>query len=294
MVAFGKRGYGLMAHNLALSIKHFNPDINIQIWLSKDLRDRKEISEKLFDGIHELDEKHFINLRGKTDPTLAKSQLYRLGVDAGLTKFLYLDVDAIVTSDMQPVLDHLNGSILSTEIVGQGKKPDKIEYSIWSTNEYIWEHFNLPQDATLCAIQSSWMYFEKSRFCDKVQEYMDYYLAIGFPYLKLTHDWGGTIPDELLWQGVFAKMGYIPSVEKGLDKQIIFFGHKKATTTPDDVPKSFYILSIYGNGDGKTLTRPIYLRLYDALLRRITPSGYYPYDQLLRDKHANISNSRMR
>ena len=76
LVAFGKRGYGLMAHNLAFSIKHHNPNIKIGLWideaLSKQLPDRS-----LFDDVRILSGSDYRDKKGKIDPAKAKTQLYR-------------------------------------------------------------------------------------------------------------------------------------------------------------------------------------------------------------------------
>ena len=125
-----------------------------------------------------------------------------------------------------------------------------------------------------------------------MQEYLDYYMSMGIPRQMLIHDWGGTVPDELIYQGIYAKMGTVPSIRPGMKRRPIFFGHKKSKDSPVEVTDKYHILSIYGNGDGNRLTQIRYLKLYDTLLRKITRADYFPFDQVMRDKHANIANSR--
>ena len=134
LVAFGKRGYWLMAHNLAFSIKHHNKNIKVGLWIDKALHDTLH-DRSLFDDIRILSESDYRDKKGKIDPAKAKTQLYRLGT-AMSDKFLYLDVDGLCLGDLQPLLDSLDGLQIATEVIATGGKSDKIEYSIWSTPKF--------------------------------------------------------------------------------------------------------------------------------------------------------------
>lgn len=276
LIAFGKRGYGLMAHNLALSLRA-KSDVPIHLYITDELR--QYIDASMFASINRLTDEDY-KVRGRVEPAKVKSRIYELGRKIGLEKFLYLDVDGLCLNPID--FDELEGTTIATEIIGKGTKSESINYSIWASNEDIWREFNLKEDAILCGIQSSWMYFEKSQVCDKMQEYLNYYMTKGLPRSMVSNLWGGAIPDELLYQGVFAKMGIVPNTVKGM----IFFGHKKALDTPADVAEKYRILSLYGNGDGNTLTRPKWFKLYDSELRKLG-GHYYPHDKVMRDKHVN-------
>lgn len=282
LIAFGKRGYGLMAHNLALSLKHVSPDLRITIYISAELR-RFLTLPHLFHQIIELPTSYFLNNAGVVDPAIAKTQIYRLGVNAGLDKFLFLDVDAIALNDIRPLLTDLQGSKCVTEVLGYGRKEDDIPYNIWATTDKTWEFFNLAADAVLCGIQSSWIYFERSDVSDKVQEYLDYYMDIGIPRGMVVFNWGGTTPDELLYQGVFAKMGLIPQHPKAIFP--IYFGHSKNVKSEQEVRKDHYLLAIYGNGKGNTLTLQKWFKMYDSICRSL--GSQYLCVNILGDKHAN-------
>jgi hypothetical protein len=282
LIAFGKRGYGLMAHNLALSLAHYSPDVRLTLYVSDDLR-RFITSPHLFHQILPLPTEYYLNNAGVVDPAVAKTQLYRLGLMAGLEKFLYLDVDALALNDISPLLTVLEGSKCVTEVLGKGGKDDDIPYNIWATSEKTWDFFNLAPNATLCGIQSSWMYFERSDVADKVQEYLDYFMDIGIPRGMVVFNWGGTTPDELLYQGVFAKMGMIPQHPKAIFP--IYFGHSKNVKSEQDVRKDHYLLSIYGNGKGNTLTLSKWFKMYDNDLRKL--GSQYLWQQIAGDKHAN-------
>ena len=286
LVCFGKRGYGLMAHNLAFSIKHHNPNIKIGLWVDSWLHSQLP-NKSLFDDIRILQESDYKDDKGKIDPAKAKTQLYRFGT-AMSDKFLYLDVDGLCLSDLQPLLDSLDGLQIATEVIATGGKSDKIEYSIWSTNENIWKFFELEDNAKLCAIQSSWAYFEKSEVGDRMQAWLDYYMAVGVPRWMLTQIWGGTLPDELLYQGVYAKLGIVPSY----DGKVVFFGNSRAKETKEEVIEKYKVLSLYGNGGQttRTLTVAKWLKLHDTLLKEYGARLIYKAREVMEDKHANSRN----
>lgn len=286
LVCFGKRGYGLMAHNLAFSIKHHNPNIKIGIWIDNALHDQLP-DRTLFDDIRILQESDYRDSKGKIDPAQAKTQLYRLGTQMS-DKFLYLDVDGLCLGDLKPLLDSLDGLQIATEVIATGGKTEKIEYSIWATNENIWNFFELEDNAKLCAIQSSWAYFEKSEVGDRMQAWLDYYMAVGVPRWMLTQIWGGTLPDELLYQGVYAKLGIVPSY----NNKVVFFGNSRAKETQQEVIDNFKILSLYGNGGNttRTLTVAKWLKFHDTLLAKYGARPIYKAREVMSDKHANSRN----
>ena len=272
-----------MAHNLAFSIKHHNPNIKIGIWIDKALHDQLPDST-LFDDIRILQESDYRDSKGKIDPAQAKTQLYRLGTQMS-DKFLYLDVDGLCLGDLQPLLDSLDGLQIATEVIATGGKTEKIEYSIWATNDNIWNFFELEDNAKLCAIQSSWAYFEKSEVGDRMQAWLDYYMAVGVPRWMLTQIWGGTLPDELLYQGVYAKLGIVPSY----NGKVVFFGNSRAKETQQEVIDNFKILSLYGNGGNttRTLTVAKWLKFHDTLLAQYGARPIYKAREVMSDKHAN-------
>jgi hypothetical protein len=282
LVAFGKRGYGLMAHNLAFSIKHHSPDLKIGLWIDKNLH--AQLPDKsLFDDIRILEEHDYRDDKGNVDPAIAKTQIYRLGCEMS-DKFMYLDVDGLCLNDLRPTLKRLEGLQIATEVIAKGGRKDKIEYSIWASNEDIWNFFELPEDAQLCAIQSSWAYFERSPVGDKMQEWLDYFMAVGMPKYMVSNQWGGTLPDELMYQGVYAKLGIEPKFEE----KVLFFGNE-TKTTEQEVLERYKILSLYGNGGQttRTLTKQQWLLLHDKKLREYGARPLYKAREVMADKHAN-------
>lgn len=253
------------------------------MWISQELYDILP-DKTIYNDIRILDDAQYMS-KGKIEPAIAKAQIYRLGCEMA-DKFLYLDVDGICINDIEPLLKRLEGLTIATEVLGQGTKEEFINYSAWATNENIWQNFNLPDNATVCGVQSSWMYFEKSVICDKMQEYLDYYIIKGIPRYMLRTTWGGTVPDELLYQGVFAKLGIVPTLP---DSQIkpIFFGNATRKETQDEVLRDYHILSMYGNGVGKTLVKDKWFKLHDRYLRLIGDVRGFTSKMVMADKHLN-------
>lgn len=271
-----------MTHNLALSLKYHSPTVNIHLFITDELR--TQINEEHYTTIRTIEYDDYNDHRGIA-PAKIKTRIYELGRSIGLSSFLYMDVDAICLNDIEPFLNSLKGHKIATEVIGKGSKTDaSIDYSIWAKNKDIWEFFDLKEEDILCGIQSSWMYFEQSDVCDKLQEYLNWYMLRGVPISMLIQQWGGNIPDELLYQGIFAKMGIIPD-KPSTEKKTILFGNKKNKERPIDVLSTYYILSIYGN---EKLTQKKWLKLYDQHLHEIERLNYFPYDLVMRDKHANV------
>jgi len=267
-----------MVHNLALSLRHHSPDVKVHLFISDYLQ--QFIQADKFDTVQTIQEDEFTDHRGIA-PAKIKARVYELGRSIGLEMFLYLDVDAIILNDLTSFFTALKGHDIATEVLGTGNKDSKsINYSIWATNENIWNYFELKDDDTLCGIQSSWMYFERSEVCDKLQEYLTWYMLKGIPYWILKQQWNNAIPDELIYQGVFAKMGLIPNKPPS-EKKTILFGNKRNKETPESAERDYYILSIYGNDK---LTQKKWLKLYDRHLSEIDRMNYHPQDMLMRDK----------
>ena len=283
LVAFGKRGYGLMTHNLALSLKHHSPDVNIHLFITEPLE--QYLNREHYASINRIEFDDFNDHRGVA-PAKIKARIYELGRSIGLESFLYLDVDAICLNPIESFFDELRGSTIATEIIDKGGKGDNINYSIWAKQSDIWDFFKLEDDTTLCAIQSSWMYFEHSEVCDKIQEYLTWYMLKGVPVSILKQMWGRTfaIPDELLYQGVFAKMGIVPEMPV-TPKHRILFGNKKNKTTVETAENEFYLLSMYGDD---RLTQKKWIKLYDKPLSSIDMLNFHPADMVMRDKFVAI------
>ena len=137
-----------MAHNLALSLKHYSPNVPIHIFISEDIS-LNLTRPDLFASINILPSKAYLNNGGRIDPAKVKTQIYSLGRSIGLDKFLYLDVDGLALCDITPLLQDLNGTTVATEVMGSGGRFDEIAYNLWAKSERTWSHFGLSETTTL-------------------------------------------------------------------------------------------------------------------------------------------------
>lgn len=289
LLAFGKKGYLRLAYNLAYSIRHFNKDVHITLIMSDGLKGIQAQDFSVFSHVAYIPEyDHLTN--GRIDPAKVKSRMYHIGAEH-YDHFLYLDVDAIATQDPEPLLDYCigTGQGYLTEVIGKGGKADHIPYSMWATNEVIWNYFGLPEDATLCGIQSSWAYFDKAKGKELGDMVANEY-AKGFPFELLSNHWGHTLPDELLFQGSCARLGIDPTLH-GFAKKPIFFGNVNNVPV-SDIVQNHLLLSCFGNSGSKSLTKLTYLELYDRLMRDYCKSKgeghrYKLREYCMGDKHCN-------
>jgi len=264
-----------MAHNMAVSIKRFSPYIPITLFIESgfDMPDKT-----LFDNIIELDSSLIYTQNIGIDPAKAKVNMYDV---LPYEHNLYLDVDGITLQDINTFFNTLiSGSdSFVTDIIATGKKCDSIEYSIWATNETIWEYFSLNENDILPSTQTSWMYIRKDKEALEIFETAKQYL--NFPKSKLKKKWGNTIPDELIFSGVLAKLNKIPKY----NPRPIFFGTKNDDRPLYELEKQYYILSLYGNGRGRTMVMPKYIQWYNDLIRIY--GNCYKSEKFMQDKHAN-------
>lgn len=256
LLAIGKRGYFFAAYNLAFSIKHYSPDANIL--LIHDGSFINQIPTDVFDIQHEVN-LPFTHQRGVFDAGGAKLGVYSVATKY-FKEYLYLDVDALCLKDLQPFYDSIEKD-LATDIEGRGTKDMPIDYSIWATNDDIWSEFGLGEDSIYYAPQTSWHFAKKKRSNTSL-----FKLALKLNQetfqdrKKLLIKWGSGLPDELVFGGALAKK----DIDASHPVKPIFFGNKHKPIS--EVKDEFYILSLYGNGKGRTLTKLDYLEYYDRVL----------------------------
>ncbi len=271
--AFGRKGYIYAAFNMAVSIKHFNPSIKVALAFDREIF-KYLTPEKiaLFDELIEIPKDCFFTHR--IDPAKYKTSIYEF---LPFDETLILDVDAMAFQDLQPFIDHLSKkeSKVLTDVHGYGK------VDVWASLEYMKEVFGVE---VTYPIQSSWMYVKKdsSEFFKRVKENLSL-----IDKSKITL-WGGTIPDELVYQGTFAQMDIDPSIEL----KPLFFGNYYDVRSFTEISKEFYILSLYGNGVGRRETKQRYIDYYDRCMRIYCSSLGFRHDYksayIMQDKHLNF------
>lgn len=270
LIAFGHKSYGKWAYNMAHSLKHFNPEINIHLVYEPETAGGLDLS--LFTS---KDERLFERLpSGKIDVAGIKTRLPEF---SPYDKTIYLDCDGIALKDISPLFE----LPMYSQALSAGKFTETLNYT-WANKEYIWKHFGLNEDTVYPSIQSSIVVFGKDKdskaFFKRLQE--NYKTPV--PESEFTESWGnaGMQPDELYYSATFAQMGIVPD----LTLQPCYFPHTH-TNKLKEITDNHYILSMYGAG---ALVRPFAKDFYDRLmhsyLKGTGKPHHYKAHMLYKDK----------
>lgn len=243
ILALRKASYSLGAFNLALSIKTFNPNINITLVSDGEhLKHYRAEHFSVFDWIKEIQLCDYIDYEGKFQPALAKINIDKYSTYNGT---LYIDADSIVLKDIQPLLDVLKGYEFKSNIIPQ--------YTQWTDEKTYKEYFGIDFGVT---INSSWYYWENSNVFDETR----YTYSKHFPVDKIVPKWGsGTLPDELFFNAAINKLGIDCSVKEN----VMFFGNIIDSRTLTELENDFYMFTLYG---GMKTVREPYRDWYDRLM----------------------------
>lgn len=259
ILALKNQSYYQGAANLALSIKHYSPKMNIT--LVSDMGHLKCFRPEhyaSFDWIKEIKEEDFNDENGFS-PALAKINIHKYST---YDNTLYIDADSLVLQDIQPLMDKLislKGNFYSN-VLGEGGFNDDITYQAWATNEKLWDYFNLKKEDIVYTFNTSWFFFTKNskKIFNKVLK--NYHG--GFKKEDLKNKWGSSLPDELFFYGTLAQMKINPKV----DFDVCFFGDKIDSRTLTELQNDYYMFTLYG---GRTTVRLNYREWYDRLVNSI-------------------------
>lgn len=287
LAAFGKRGYYFAAYNLALTIKHYDSDAKILLIHDRNLGNKNLAPNEIgiFDKLHEIDET-ITNPVGIFDAGNVKLNTYKIATKY-FREYLFLDVDAIAINGLSDWYKDCqqSGKDFLTDVRGSGGKGDVINYSVWASNDDIYEEFGLDDSDTWRAIQSSWHYAKRTKentalFKDACKLNLETFKDKS----KLLIKWGKALPDELILGGALARAKIDPS----FDYEPVYFPNKHKPIK--EVREQYYILSMFGNGRGATMVKPDFKEFYDRyLLKEI----YRPKGMNLKYKNAFIMRDKM-
>lgn len=254
LIAYGKRGYGFAAYNLAFSIKYYNPNIRISILYEKSTL--SQVPHDVFDKMIEMPESLY-KTNGFYDPAKAKiNALNNLPYD----NTLYLDVDAFCCRNIEPLFDQFENDFV-VDIFGSGNKCDEIPYDVWANHEDSFPFFGLENDVTWYTTNTSWFFAKKkSKKVKDLYKMLKFYLSKNFPRQKLKNKWGVYFPDELLFSGCISKIGE----DQQILKPMYFCNDYRSGT---EITNEFFLLSMYGNGKGSTLVKPHWFDFIDKSLK---------------------------
>ena len=294
LFAFGKRGYYWAAYNLAFSIKSFNPNLSITLFVDSYVASTSSCDlHRFIDDIVEIDNSDLYT-ENKFDPGKLKVSLYKyLPYDHNL----YLDVDAVALKDITPLLDELieTGRPYISHCVGyhtidQGRAIPSMQ---WAWADDIWERYKLDDKSVLPAINSSLQFISKGKEAEKLYDTAkDLYLNNQIPTEKLRMKWGGGQPDELYMNIALCMNGIDPSYKnegriKGSESGFIHFAMQRGLSY-QEVTANFYLQSYYG---GAGFTPRFYTEWLDRLLkinmRKLNLHHEFTIVRITEQKHAD-------
>lgn len=271
IIAVGRKEYGFWAWNLAVSIKHFN-DMPIQLLHDgKALSGLNKFQRSFFDHIQLIEDEDLIHSmkRGnitikKLSPALIKTSLYKY---SKFKQTLYLDADSICLQDIEPLFTSLSKQKKQyiSQNQGMAKKGQKdFPQMKWASPKQAWEHFDIPNDAKLPAINSSFQYWKESKKAEDIFETARTLLNENPFDTKTSEDrWGHEYnqPDELYMNVSCAINKHDPSVKKS--PVMYGFSISPMVELKDLRANDYYLISF--PGDGFNLHNH-YGFLYDALM----------------------------
>lgn len=262
LMAFGRRGYGLAAHNVILSLRHRGYSGDIHLWITDELSGLVPDSP----GLH----RHALRMN---DPGWAKLELPEI-ID-GPT--MYLDADSIAVGDITPLLMALDadGREFITSVQGTGTgRSTAIKYFGWADPKKVAEKEGFGDDAPLYGIQSSWMFMQPGRTLEAIADRAKR-SYIAWTERDLKHRWGASKPDELFWSIGCTAAGHDPS----WPTEPMWFGG--GSMQHGKMKQAHCLMTIPGNNLNQSLHAK---RIYDAEARLWSghKSAY-----IFSDKHTN-------
>jgi predicted GH43/DUF377 family glycosyl hydrolase len=287
--AFQKRGYPFAAHNLAVTIKHFNPDIKVAIYHDHTINHLHAADKEIFDVLIPMMDSDKI-YQGNFSPAHLKLSLYdKLPFD----ETLILDADNLAIADIGRIFDELSkeGGYYYTHVkeLYQYDGEREIQGMDWAYADDIYNHFKLKRSVTLPCTNSSFQYVRKCKEAKELFEQALLNLENAIPLDKLKHNWGGGQPDELYINVAMAQKGITGKAENEymhlcnvVDRRPMF-----------EMAKTIPLLSYLG---GKNFCRPTYTEYYDKLMIDICnkhgKSHRYRWTYIEADKYSGV-NHRM-
>ena len=257
-MAFGKRGYGFGAANLAASLRYHRPDIHIHLLTEPGcVKQLTDFHRGLFTEI-ELIPVEAWQTGGKTDPGKAKCHLRKMLPEG---PWLFVDADSIALQDITPLWEDLlsSGVQFATEVIGEGVT--NVEYTPWAKPEDIARKVG-KDGATVYGINTSWMFLGEGPFFDRVAHHFD---ALTWKRSELVKTWGTSMPDELIYSTTCTELGVDPEFGRR-----VFFGVDNSETRLSDIASKFEFITLYGNGRGtKTQVKRRYIDMIDPYLQRV-------------------------
>jgi alpha-N-acetylglucosamine transferase len=234
LLAIGKKEYGRMAYNMALSLKYHS---NIPVQLVCERQTIEGLDLKFFDIITEIDSQDCWDK--KFEPGKAKLSIHKY---LHFDESIYLDVDGVCVKPIDPLFDECEetGQYFLTQYKThiEGVKPD-YKQMLWAWPKDIWEHYKLKEDAKLPATNSSFMYMKKG---EELNKFFTQCLDNFNNPVQQRLVWGNSRPDELYLNVAMAQFDILGKLKENYP--IYFNGHYNKNLKEDI--KNYYVLGLFG------------------------------------------------
>jgi hypothetical protein len=191
IIALNKLTYGMLAVNLAATLKAANYGVKVAVITNMDL--------SKIEGHELFDETVSTTI---TNPFLAKAQAYKL---TPWKETFVVDADSLCLwkwQDIEALCSLVSDCDLSFPVLGRFSQQDKAPLS-WVSLRAIWEAAELGKSDTYPAVYSGLFYFRKSR---KAAEFFKAVAKAYGTYPVGTYH--GHHPDEPYFSAIAAKKGY--------------------------------------------------------------------------------------
>ena len=268
LLAFGRRGYGLAAHNAILSLRHHGYNGPIDLFITDTLTSLVPSIEGV--TVHPIQD---------ADPGYLKLEL----PDLIKRPTLYIDVDSLAIADVTPLLDALeaDGRFLITSVQGKGtSKSTSIGYFGWAKPAKVAQKEGFADDATMYGIQSSWMWMVPGSALSAIGD------RARASYMRWDKgefaEWGGSKPDELFLSIACTDLKHDPSWP---DEPMWFGSGIVAHTT---IKEKHVLITLPGQ---KQQIQVRALQIYDLESRKV---GGHKSAYIFGDKHSNFKSHGMR
>jgi hypothetical protein len=272
LLVIGSPFYGDWAHQLATSIKHFHPDMPIQVVGERSALRRT----RLFDTVTEIAPDD-ARPDGKLNPSYAKLSLYPY---LEFEETIFLDVDAICIDPFEHLFD---GPDYQVHTWGKTDQLDGM-YSnmLWMRIEKMREIFGL--EGPIPGTNTSYQFIRKGERSAEVFEtakaMYHFYVDAGYGPKDLANKWGnaGALPDELFINAALAKLGG----DYESPHSIFFHTRKGGYQGLSDCREKGY--SFIGYWGDKHFSNNSMKTVYDSLCRAYGLKGHTKIHGLMNEK----------
>lgn len=283
--AFKKPAYGKFAYNLAVSIKHHNPSIEVAVLTDGNAFSHLAPHEvSVFDHVIQMNACDLVH-NAKFSAGKAKLSGYKY---FPFDHTIIIDADSICVNDISPLFDKCTKDI-HAQTCSKANQDDEHWNCQWMPFKFVKEVFELPEKYDIYEINSSFMSIKKGPQSERF-----YAQALANFLSNSTHEklrtWGGGFPDELAFNVAFAQLGINPAFDFQTtisnETQWPIFFSTRFQNGWDFVIKNYHFIGFFGD---RFFTDRSLQYQYDRYMNNyLAAKGHrhnYKIHHLMKEKH---------